>query len=585
MDDQKLLPPLARGDSKRADPNKLSILDLPGETRNQIFGYLVPIKSPMIISCDSNPLRMRLGHRGVRIPVNLLAICRTLYREVVSAFYSGNSFLMKASRGWCPNPNFKAYRGFDIELPIAFLTQLGSQAHWLRKVILDLEALDITKFFRGDVLWYGVQECAADGGPALFEITPLLRAFWKMGPAVEFSFAHNTFLTPGRAPGMACNAPAMSAMFRSLLEGQLRLREQDRLMGAVSLNRDGSGGAISWGISHFIGRVWSHGSGRIASDDHYTSRFIAEDGGARFRMIKREKPLALLDLPRPLYEHIFEMIVRPGEGHKIDLSKDKKTDCGLIDVSWKIGRAWRERLLFDNAFELVLTTDRASTSFDQFDLLRRFVRKTFNTGGFEIQTRTVVSGPGAANSLKYVLKFELQNAMSLSDIRISILPLVMETSTTSGEDKVIIQVWATDTEGYPTMVSSHTLTLRELRLSVITTIMTTYYVESKELAPNIWINGFGEVVQVENVDEAVGPAWESASELVANDNDDGGFKLRTLHPMDVHYGFDHLSWKKNVTFSDDAQFFPFRRKIDKILPYLIKVVVDRAGLYKAMLGA
>jgi len=530
MDDQTLLPPLARGDSKRADPNKLSIIDLPGETRNQIFGYLVGHKGSIQISCSCGPLgyknplwlrscdcapfhhisalRLRLGQE-VRIPLNLFVSCRTLYREAVSAFYSGNTFAMEICRYW--SPHARASRVYDIELPIAFLTRIGSQTHWLRRVVLDLENLDYDTSRLPVPSRRSVKELAGvDGGPALFEITPLLPAIWKMGPRVDFSFHQNKRL-PDQSMRGVCNAPGMSAILRSILEGQLRSREQDRLLGAVSLYRDGSGGKISWGITNPNLDGWSFERGRIASDHYYTSTCIAKDGGARLEMSKREKPLALLDLPKPLHDYVFDMVVHLREGHRIDLGTHTKIDCGLINVSWEVHRSWRDQLLFHNSFELVLTTDRARTDFDQFSHLRRLLRKTFHTDGFDIPTRTILAGPGVDNELRYILEFELPNAISPSDIRISILPLVMETSTASGEDGVTIQVWVTDTEGYFTLATSHTLTLRELRLNVIAVMMKTYYMEPKALAPEIWINGFGEVVQMENVDEPVVGAWEPAS--------------------------------------------------------------------------
>ncbi|KAI4640460.1 hypothetical protein J4E93_008666 [Alternaria ventricosa] len=602
MDDQKLLPPLARGDSKRANLDKLSILDLPGETRNQIFGYLVEHKDPIQISCSCGPLGyknplwlrscdcapsqhigallLRLG-KQVWIPLNLFASCRTLYREAVSAFYSGNTFAMEIRRYW--SPHARASRVYDIELPIAFLTRIGSQMHWLRRVVLDLENLDYdtSRLPLLSPRRSGKELADVDGGPALFEITPLLRAIWKMGPTVDFSF-HQKKRLPDQSMRGVCNAPGMSAMLRSILEGQLRLREQDRLLGAVSLYRDGSGGKISWGISNPNLDGWSFERGRVASDHYYTSTFIAEDGGARLEVSKREKPLALLDLPKPLCDYIFNMVVHPRESHRIDLGTHTKIDCGLINVNWEVHRSWRDQLLFHNSFELVLTTDRARTDFDQFNHLRRLLRKTFHTDGFDIPTRTVLAGPGVDNELKYILKFELQGAISLSDIRISILPLVMETSTASGEDGVTIQVWVTDTEGHSTLATSHTLTLQELRLNVIAVMMKTYYLESKALAPDIWINGFGEVVQVNNVDEPVGGAWEPASELVPIGNTEGGFVVWRLHPVDIHYRSDDILSQKAVLY-DVAQFFPFRRKVSEILPYLIKIV-DRAGPYEAVLG-
>jgi len=49
MDNFHPVSPLSLGDSKRADLDKPSILDLPGELRNHIFSYLVESRTSVSV--------------------------------------------------------------------------------------------------------------------------------------------------------------------------------------------------------------------------------------------------------------------------------------------------------------------------------------------------------------------------------------------------------------------------------------------------------------------------------------------------------------------------------------------------------
>ncbi|KAI4920875.1 hypothetical protein J4E85_008990 [Alternaria conjuncta] len=472
MDDQKLLPPLARGDSKRENLDKLSILDLPPELRNQIYGYLLKFHAPLDIyheryRLDQNGrLQMRLGC-GVRIPVALFASCRTLYREAVSAFYSGNTFAI-----------------------------------------------------------------GLDGGGILYPI-PFSRGY-------NFPMGSNSYYSPSTAAPHRVPIELPGAFFAHLDASPTR--------------------------------------GQICADMYLVSSFIAKDGGHRLEMGKREKPLNLLDFPRPLLDRILNMVVHPSEGYRVNLGKDNKINCGLIHVNRKIHKRWRDEVLFrDNRFELVLTTDCARTDFDQFKHLRRSLRKTYDTRTTYVETRTLVAGGYLKNKMRYTLKFEANDLISLSEVRINILPLIMETSTTRGDDTVTIEVWARNSEEISSLASSHTLTLHELRVNIAADMMKTFYLTGNKLVPDFWINGFGEVVQVEDADEkmpVLGGAWEPASEFT--EIDDHGFKILRLHPIDINYRGKETPSRPVVHFVK-SQFFPFRREVKEILPYLIKAIETTGG--------
>jgi hypothetical protein len=134
------------------------------------------------------------------------------------------------------------------------------------------------------------------------------------------------------------HALTMSAILKSILGGQLKLREHGRLLCAVVIEQNASGGKIGWGTTNPYCSYRSSDRGRIVPDLHYTSSFIVEDGGARLQICKREVPLALLNLPCSLLERIISMVVHPLEGVRIDLDKETKFNCGMIHVNRDIYR-------------------------------------------------------------------------------------------------------------------------------------------------------------------------------------------------------------------------------------------------------
>ncbi|CAN9202958.1 unnamed protein product [Alternaria alternata] len=604
MATRKTIPPLARGDSKPVDANKPFIIrDLPAEIRNQIINYLVEYPTPMRIRCNgSGSRRRRIDESGGRLnwkphlPVNLFASCRTLYRDAGSTFYSNNTFIIDSD--YC---SYDCHRySSTIKLPGAFFTRIGTQAHWLRKVVLDLCVLESSELYRS--LAYPDQ--VKDGAPGRFEITPLLRAVWSLDLNVDVSLVN----TRGHSPvqGFAdlnFNAPSMSAILKSILGGQLELRKYGRLLYAVNIYGDASGGEINWGTTNVCcdlpGLMMRSSLPDIFPDPHHVSSFIAEDDGARLRVRKQEKALTLLDLPQPILRDIISRVVRPTEGFVIDLNKDTKFNCGIIHVNKDIYHAWRKAFLFGHdtykhsrhsIFELVLTTNCVQTDFDGFKNLRRFLRKTFDPSrypGDSSHPRTLMNSPFERTTLKYKLKFEVQDPIALNDVRINILPFVMETAM-SGRwkgNELTIQVRSTDCNGPSTMIASHTLKLQELRINILTALMKSFYLEEEErsVVPNCWINGFGQVVQVEDAHDDAGEAWEFASHLVENDIeiDHGRWETRNcfdvleLHPLDRHYRNGEIHPGCSIS---GKQFFPFQRNVKEIMRYLLHNI-DNHGVF------
>ena len=111
------------------------------------------------------------------------------------------------------------------------------------------------------------------------------------------------------------------------------------------------------------------------------------------------------------------------------------------------------------------------------------------------------------------------------------------------------------------MTASHMMELQELRINVLAALMKSFYVESETFVPDFWINGFGEVVQVDDVDGVEGEAWESASDVVSIP-ETSSFHVLKLHPMDKQYrsrGIHPDCW------ANGEELFPFQRDPSEIV--------------------
>jgi hypothetical protein len=147
MADPTLPIPPARGDSKSADPHKVYLLDLPPEIRNKIYAHLVEFRNPITIRF-SRPEKLRLRLDSIaQVPVDLFLVCRTLYHDVASAFYVKNTFSLIPEN----HKYFFSHYSF-VEIRDYYLTSLGSQARWIRKLELDLTCLEKQNCYRGRAL-------------------------------------------------------------------------------------------------------------------------------------------------------------------------------------------------------------------------------------------------------------------------------------------------------------------------------------------------------------------------------------------------------------------------------------------------
>ncbi|KAG9187992.1 hypothetical protein G6011_01915 [Alternaria panax] len=174
--------------------------------------------------------------------------------------------------------------------------------------------------------------------PNLFDITPLLRAIWRLKRMPDVSFTQQYGPSEkSHYEVLRCNSSAMSAVMRHICQGQLQLRQYEKLPGAIGLNRDGSGGMISWPTTNYDWR----GTSRevrpklvaVLPDPDCMSDFVTTDDGSRLKLMKPNNRASLLGLPYRILGRILGMVLSPVEGTHIDLNKDTKFNCGFIHVN------------------------------------------------------------------------------------------------------------------------------------------------------------------------------------------------------------------------------------------------------------
>lgn len=87
--------PIPKSDSKPIDPRKHSLIKLPAQTRNHIFGYLFEYSEPVAIELRniSRARHLHLG-AGFEMHKNLFLACGTTYLEAASLFYVSNTFVI-----------------------------------------------------------------------------------------------------------------------------------------------------------------------------------------------------------------------------------------------------------------------------------------------------------------------------------------------------------------------------------------------------------------------------------------------------------------------------------------------------------
>jgi hypothetical protein len=226
-------------------------------------------------------------------------------------------------------------------------------------------------------------------------------------------------------------------------------------------------------------------------------------------------------------------VVFPQEGLSIDLDVDTRFALGLPHVNKNLLSDLWPTCLLGNRYTLTMSTTQTRSDFEVFDKLRRVLRKVITHVIPEGISRdfTLESGYGGIESI--VLLFRLDFSPTFEDLRINILPLVMEILSTLGYKEVTVRVQC------DIHVKETSFSLQTLRLNVAKALKDVSLLNDKTAEPEIWINGLGEVVETHR--RTPSPASSSSTNgppKTASSLDpasDGSWKLTYIHPKDRAY--------------------------------------------------
>jgi hypothetical protein len=178
---------------------------------------------------------------------------------------------------------------------------------------------------------------------------------------------------------------------------------------------------------------------------------------------------------------------------------------------------------------------------------------------------------------KIILDFKLKKTVPLTGLRIHCLPLIMETTHQCGGRKVTIRSWALGNDGEYILVDECTVTLQVLRANVAKALVDVVFLAKDINEPDIYINGFGEVVKTCN------HSYSNAKERYTMPDT---ASVLTLRRDELRFSYDYYVADMHQKDSDyrgskdrcdcrihnPDQLFPFHRSPAEMLKYLLYVL-------------
>ena len=551
-------------DDPLAMPTAMSmspLLALPAELRNIIYEYVLVPSAPIRIyyraHSEEEPRRVQFQRDPeTENPANFFLSCKMINREAPSIYYSNNTFQFIRDRV------VQICGRALVEIPAVFFGILGSQASWLQKIALDLEGFTEedhyhteTNDWRCPVFRYR--------GPALFDVTPLLRAIWDLKLKVDVRMIERRdSLIP-----IGCGE-AMTRVIRSILSGQLCLRQYGPQVTAVAVKHDGSGGSINWAGS----KAYIRNTKLQLLPGPDSVDFIATNDGRQLCLGKTERQRNLLTLPEEIRRTIA-ILVLYNENMVLDLDHETSLKQGFADVNRNLYSEWRYAFFREQQYTLLMSTSNSHSTFSNFTKLRPLLRKVFPLRCQPRGQAPLCCIDGADTTIK--LDFRLGQRTELADVRFNCLPFVMETARMGRLEEFFVRSWAPDSDdGHEVLVGEHHISFHDVRIKVVKAMIDVIFAGWNRCEPEIWIDGFGEVVEVISKPFQEYPRDDmpdTATKLTLGGhmryaNKINYYTFSDLHRRDRRFRpiADHIQ----CVFTDIDQFFPFTRSPPEILHYL-----------------
>jgi len=516
--------PIAKGNSTKANPDILSFLDLPAEIRNQIYGILftkgaVDSQAHQLHDCNfrrwypppaaelasSTSIRLKNtdedhvsfvkdgchieGIQSTRAQFlegkPLLSTCRQVYHEAVTTFLKSNSWTVALKRYTSRSQLVTLLQDAAI-----FLSGLGSQSGLLKGLEIDMvgtcpptcPGLHISRDIQDPYLAIATS----------IRFKDLVRELhMPSNNAVDVDIV---FGTPFNHPGCMTTPLATSGLDLFRLNNVLRLLVQDPLgflkygdaVHEILIDRDGRTGGI------FFGRSFIHPT--------HKQYFRVSENGDAITLIPLSKLDHILKLPENIRSEIIKHVTRRGKTITFDLDKGTCEDGDLVLAS--VCRELRgesfSQLQLTNKWIVKMASKDKRTDFDEFRKLEKFWcigrSAQFPWRGREIYTLQ-----------HFDCLLEVEAATTPENLRINITDFLRITSTI-GNKKGNLTISAT--RGQDVAPSNTSTSFEEIRwyaLIALTEFIRKHPDANHRPCPNIWINGLGQVVEIESADTTMDP--------------------------------------------------------------------------------
>jgi hypothetical protein len=233
--------------------------------------------------------------------------------------------------------------------------------------------------------------------------------------------------------------------------------------------------------------------------------FVTLDGGSTIQF--QPSTPTLISLPENIRYSILRHVITPSEPIRIDLDTPKRFPNGLLYVNKDIYTMWRQYYLSCNRFSLKMSSIDPITTFSGFKSLAQILRAPINPA-LSNSPRAIHGGFGdeiledsmfQPQKIHIELNFELAEPVAPCTLRIAILPLVLETSSTPGMEGAYIVIKYPESRHGEVVQAKQRIYLKTLRFNVVQALgdFLQWHSNSANLRqPGIWIDGFGNVIDV-----------------------------------------------------------------------------------------
>jgi hypothetical protein len=545
-----------------------SFLNLLPEIRNNVYSWLLRHPSPAHIKVNlrwtqGNPTFSLRAVLPVAPLVPLFQSCRQVYHEAASVYYSENTFVLTKQ-----HYQYDCGRDYVERGGLMWLTSLGDQVQWIRKLVIDLDGLCPSQCTAA----LTHHQPAFEPKDNMINFGPLILALWSHGLRVDISVEqpkggffsatknmHSSLRLTNK--DYECNTIGISAILRSLVDDGQDLKKYGPQISALGIRRDGEGGVVRWGTTRCSNcrALKPHGCDQCRSDVtvHSASETPFSLWGRERRIVLKhcKEPNNFMTLPECIRYRIIELALHGLTTH-IDLDTQTKFNLGLPHVSKTMYAKHWNQFLSLSSLELVMTSHNNQTTFSNFGALRQVLRKAFKPYGPLNQTNPATILLEEVMQMRFVLRFRLEVQCSLEDISISILPFVMETSTAPGTQEVMTEIL--DKHGL--LIANHTVSLQQLRLTAVKELMDVVFMTSGSKScrrPEIWVDGFGKVLKSSALPSPTATALKKQN-------------APTLTEKDRRYRGTRLD--RCNCYDKTKNFFPFEDSASETLRYLLWVL-------------